>query len=666
MKTKIEQLIDSWVICMEDSGALQLERAIESILKSIESELKKNKLRLSEKEYEFEKLIHRALDKVQALSKALRMQTVSYFNGGIQREVQRPEYQQLKQCFIKYLKPVPWSYSVFIAAEVIPAILLILMVASMPGLALAAKRSKSASSESVDPPCTHLLKIDYAKSNTMLHDIKLQLSKMGVDYNKLPIQADISVEKIRRQADCFAQTLTQFSIGKLSSLEEEKFFNTVLNDDAYMEPLHLILTYAENEPLRYKIIAKLAQVLYRDIHSARAFNSGRLIRILGQAIMALHPDKLPPSITKDEIIRMSDMLSLYRRMAQSESAVNKQSLALRALLETEWGIEPQSMPIKENSYYAQFLMAFIAMMGLMQAFRRLFNRTLPTAKVNNQKTAMPEQTSVVKTPVSTKPSAITSSPQMAPPQIIIQKEPIQKNLNAILRRLNDLFEDLIIPDPYLLHWNEDEAKAHLELRMEQYYYNTQGNGKVFGFSKAALSALAKEYCINRLGAEERTMLWNDAGLVLEQPWALKFNDNTHSIKQCYAAFFKILRQLANVYYPMAIQLDCHRGKFLVAFSLNKVFRSEIEPYTLSTKQFLQCIRSSLGLNGQEPQFSIPYETLEGMSLPNEKEFLSMKKEACAVKEKELMGPLRLFDLSKTSIGPEKNIAITPLKTVKNR
>lgn len=319
---------------MEDSGILQLEQAIKSILKSIEFELKKNKLWLSEKEDEFQELIHFALRKAQALPKNLRFETLSYLNGGVQREIQRPEYYELKQSFIKHLKPVSWSsYCVFIAVEVIPAILLILMVASMPGLALAAKRSRSASAEDAASQCINILKIDYTQSSLALQNTKLQLSKMGIDHRVLPIEADFSVAENRHYADCFAHTLTQFCRDQLDPLEKEKLLHTVSSDDAYMEPLYLILTYAQNEALRYKIIAKLAHVLYRDIQNARAFNSGRLIRILGQAIMAIHPDKLPDNITKDEIIRMSDMLSLYRRMAQSRSAVNEQILHLRKLVE---------------------------------------------------------------------------------------------------------------------------------------------------------------------------------------------------------------------------------------------------------------------------------------------------------------------------------------------
>ena len=279
LKAKIEQFIHSWGICVEDAGNLKLELAVAFILRSIKSELQKGKARLSESE--FQDLIHFALQKAQALPRNLRFETFSYLNGGIQREVQRPEYHELKQCIIKHLRLIPWpSYGVSIATEVILAILLILIVASMPGLALATKRSRSASPENAAPPCTHLLKIDYAKSNLMLQDIKLQLSQMGIDYNKLPMQADISVEKIRRHADCFAHTLTQFCADKLNPLAEEKLLHTVSNDDAYMEPLYLILTYAQNEALRCKIIAKLSLVLYMDIHSARAFNSGRLIRIL--------------------------------------------------------------------------------------------------------------------------------------------------------------------------------------------------------------------------------------------------------------------------------------------------------------------------------------------------------------------------------------------------
>ncbi len=334
MKAKIEQFIYSWAICMEDSDVLQLELAIESILRSIESDLRKSKMHLSDSK--FQDLIYFALQKTQELSRNLRFKTFSYLNGGIQREVQRPEYQQLKQCFIKHLKPVPWSsYGVFIATEVIPAILLILMVASMPGLALAARRNQSSSVEDAAPHCTNILKIDYAHSSRALQNTKLELSKMGIDHRVLPIQADFSVAENRRHADCFAHTLTQFCADELEPLEEEKLLHTVSSDDVYMEPLYLILTYAQNEPLRYKIIAKLSLVLYMDIQSVSVFNSGRLIRILGQAIMAIHPDKLPDNITKDEIIRMSDMLSMYRRMAQSKSAVNEQILYLRKRVESK-------------------------------------------------------------------------------------------------------------------------------------------------------------------------------------------------------------------------------------------------------------------------------------------------------------------------------------------
>jgi hypothetical protein len=662
VKAKIEQSIHSWAVCVGGPAHLKLELAIESILRTIESDLQQHKVKLNENE--FQDLIYFSLQKSQGLPRNLRFKTLSYLKGGIQREVQRPEYQQLKSCFRKHFKPVPWSgYGVFITAEVLPPILLILMIASMPGLAWAAPSSSRASSRSVIPTCTHLLKIDYAKSNLMLQDIKLQLNKMGVDYNKLPLQADFSVEKIRRQADCFAHTLAQFSTEQLNPSEEKKFLNTVLNDDTYMEPLYLILTYAQNEPLRYKITAKLAQRLYIDIHQASANNAHRLIRILGQAIMAIHPDKLPQDITKDEIIRMSDILSLYRRIAQSASAVNKQRLALHTLLETEKNIAPQPTPVKANSYYIQFLVVFTAMIGLVQVFMRFFNRTFPTPKANSQKATMLEKKNLVKMTLSSKPSAIKSSTQIAPPQTIVKKIPVQENLHTILTKLNELFLDLTIPNPYPLRWSEfDGAQTHLELSQEQYYYDTQGDGKVFGLSKVALSALAKEYCRNKLDAEERTILLDDAGLVLKRPLALRFNENTHSIKQCYAAFFKMLRQLANVYYPMDIQLDYRLEEFYVVFSLSKEASYEIESSSLTRKQFLQCVRNSLNLSGPETQFAISYQTIKARRpLPNEKEFLAMKKEACTKKEKEPKGQPGFFDPREDSNKEQHPVALSQFK-----
>lgn len=383
--------------------------------------------------------------------------------------------------------------------------------------------------------------------------------------------------------------------------------------------------------------------------------------------MAIHPDKLPPGITKDAIVRMSDILSLYRRIAQSESMVNKQSLALRALLETERSITPQPMPVEENFYYAQFLVPFIVMLGLVQIFMRFLNRTFSTPKVNNKKTTMPEQTNVLQIPLSSKPLATKSSHQITPPQIAVKKISIPENLQTILAKLNELFEDLIIPNPYSLRWSEfKKALACLELEAEKYCFNTKGDGKIFWLSKTALNVLVKKYCKEHLGAEEQSIGFNVEGLVLKQPFILKFNDNSRAIKQYYAAFFKILRQLANVYYPMDIQLDYHLGEFSVVFSLNKEARYEIESLSLTMKQFLHCVHSSLNLNGQEMQFSIAYKIIKDMSLPNEKEFLAMKKEACTIKRNEFTRLPGFFNQNEASNDSQKNISITPLKTLKNR
>ena len=165
--------------------------------------------------------------------------------------------------------------------------------------------------------------------------------------------------------------------------------------------------------------------------------------------MAIHPDKLPPSITKDEIIRMSDMLSLYRLIAQNESAVDKQSLALRALLATVPSIEPQLMPVKKDSYYIQFLMAFTAMMGLVQFFMRFFNRAVPTVEVSRSVRVTSEnkegRKSVGAGPSTYLSSVTTGGRSYVPIGItnnhiaIIEKAPAQKNLNTILSKKINYF-----------------------------------------------------------------------------------------------------------------------------------------------------------------------------------------------------------------------------------
>lgn len=667
VKTKIEQFIRSWAICIHIAEAVPLDGAIESILKTIASYLEKSKAHLNESN--FQDLIHFALQTIQILPKEMRFKRLSYLNGGIQREILRPEYRQLKQQLIRYLQPIPWSsYGFFMAAEVLPAISLVLIIASIPGLALAAKRTESSALAHSDPLCTHILQIDYAQSHLMLQDIKLQLSQMGVDYNKLPIQVDFSVEKIRRHADCFAKTLTQFCTGHLDSIEEASLLNALANEEAYLESLHLIVTYAQNKALRYKIIAKLAQMLYRDIHSAKAFNSVRLIRILGQAIMDIQPEKLSISITKDEIITMCDMLSLYRRIARSESAVNKQILALRAVLKAKESIAPQTTPVKKSAYYVEFLAVFIPLVvvGLLQFFARFLNGALLSPKVNNKQTTMPKQKNRVNMPVANESKILSYSPQIVPSEVMVRKIAAQQNLPAILTQVNELFLDLIIPDPYPLYWIEDKEKQfRLALTRQQYYYDTQGKGKFFSLSRAALSALITEYCTNRLGVEARTIALQNVDLVLEQPLELKVDGNTHSIKQCYATFFKLLRQMATVYFPMDIQLDYHSGEFFIVFNLDKDNCSEINPYTLTPKKFLHCVRNSLNVVAQGANFTISYQTVrERQRLINEQEFLTIKKAACNKKENEFKGQPVFFNLSKIALVSEKNRAITPLKTLK--
>ncbi len=650
---KIEQFIDSWTICTQDSGILQLELAVGSILKSIDFELKRHKLQLPESQ--FQDLIHTFLDKIHALPKVLRMQTLSYLNGGVQREVQRLEYHELKQCFIQHLKPEPWSsYALFIALEAIPATLLILMIASMPGVALAAKQSRSSSSETADLKCRNILKIDYALGNLALQNTKLQLGKLGLNYDALPIQADFSLEKTHDHLDCLAYNLTRFSKDEFNPSEEKAWIYKLSNDGTLMEPLYYILTYAQNKPLRYKIIAKLTHILYLNIQSARVQNAHRLIRILGQAVMAILPDELPASITTYEITRMSDILSLYRRMAEDKSAVNKQSIGLRALLEIEPSIasSPQPTSVKTNSYYGLILGVVTAMMGLLKIFMRVFNRTESMPKPSNPKNPIPPPINTVKISRCSKPSTIQCAPKISLPQVA--KPPKQENLNVILSKLNELFLDLIIQNPSPLRWSEFMKKQiRLELNEEKYYFNTQGDGKIFCLSKVAARELAIKYCKDSLGAEEDAIKLNADDVILGDPVVLIFKSSTRTVKQFYAAFFKPLRQLANLYYPMEIELDYDKGDFLVRFNLEAQACNRIEPSSLSAEDFLVCVRHSLKLKGLRAPFSILQETIKGMALPNEREFATIKKEACIIEGKEPRGYPGFFDQNVNAVGGKK-------------
>ena len=370
--------------------------------------------------------------------------------------------------------------------------------------------------------------------------------------------------------------------------------------------------------------------------------------------MAIHPDKLPPSITKDEIIRMSDMLSLYRRIAQNESAVNKQSLALRALLATVPSIEPQLMPVKKDSYYIPFLVAFTAMMGLIRIFMRFFNRTVSKVEVSRPVRVTSENKEVRKSvgagPSTYLSSVTTRGRSYVPIGItnshiaIIEKAPAQKNLNTILSKLNDLFSDLIIPEPVYWH-NAADERFILGLADERYCFDTQGGGKTFWFSKSALSVLITNYCKFHLGVEEPFIRHSANHLALEQPAALRLKDNTRSIRRYHAALFKPLEQLAHLYYPMDIQLEYRQEKFSVTFNLNEKSLCEINPRSLTKRPFLRCVRRSLNLEGLDEQFSIPFETINRMSLPNEKDFAAMKKEACIVKGKELREQPGFFNQS---------------------
>ena len=211
-----------------------------------------------------------------------------------------------------------------------------------------------------------------------------------------------------------------------------------------------------------------------------------------------------------------------------------------------------------------------------------------------------------------------------------QKQAAQKasEYHNVMAWLNSRLNDFI-PNQNLEWVPIKPKKGMIKVVLQEMNYYTHGGMQILS---NALMALIKEDLQKNGGVEEKCIFMDENNnhpsprkIGLKQWDSVKMNDAPVGQE-----IFMVLEELVLLYFPMSITLNYVNEEFKVCLELEENNAYEIQPYGLSSSDFVDCVQESLGgeNNGRRDglKLTIALGSLDSIQLPDEEKFFKEKQQ----------------------------------------